>query len=199
MHTHDIVSSLETGWVYTVLESPRHEMGITGTLRRISRRYFGMVYGHPGVWRSKDGGKSWDYLARGTTYKVGLAIDDSTIYVGSEHSGGENYIHRFIDDGTSGPFETEIVHVFPKDFGQPVMSGRVIPSQRDYKFLYSTANASGPTGTAQLLISKDGEQWEVIDKKDDVSPRRSFYYLSHHPRDGNYYACKYPLSVVIRL
>lgn len=199
MHIHDIVCSPETGWVYIVLESPRQERGVIGAIRRASRRYFGKVYGHPGVWRSKDEGKSWDYIARGTTYKVGLTVDDITVYVGSEHSGGENYIHRFHDEGTKGPFETEIVHTLPRKFGQPVMAGRTVPTPSEYKLIYSTANASGPTGTAQLLVSKNGDDWEVIDSKDDVLPRRSFYYLSHHPRNGCYYACRYPSSVAVRL
>ena len=199
MHIHDIAVSSETGWIYIVLESPRQEKGIIGAIRRASRRYFGTMYGHPGVWRSKDDGKSWDYIARGTTYKVGLTVDDTTVYVGSEHSGGENYIHRFYDDGTKGPFETEIVHTIPRKYGQPVIAGRTVPTPSEYKLIYSTANASGPTGTAQLLVSKHGDDWEVIDSKDDVLPRRSFYYLSHHPRNGRYYACRYPSSVAIRL
>lgn len=199
MHTHDIACSPETGWIYLVLESPRQERGVIGAIRRISRKYFGTIYGHPGVWRSKDEGKSWNFIARGTTYKVGLTVDDTTVYVGSEHSGGENYIHRFQDDGTAGPLETEIVHIIPREYGQPIMAGRTVTYPSEYSYIYSTANASGPTGTAMLLVSTNGVDWDIIDSKDEVLPRRSFYYLSHHPRNGCYYACKYPSSVVIKL
>lgn len=210
-HSHDIKCSHETGWVYAVLEHPQLRPGTTGRqglngrgalpgrLSRFLRRYLKQGSGTPGIWRSKDGGKTWTYIVRGGRYKIGFAVDGETCLIGTEHSGSTNRIYRFIDDGSEGPFKPTIVHTFPSSYGQPVTAGRVIRESADLRYVFSTGNTAGPTGTAHIVGSIDGFNWEIIDSKASVSPRRSFYFLSHHHRGGYIYACKHPRGIAIRI
>ena len=210
-HSHDIKCSQETGWVYAVLEHPQLRPGapggrgfsgwtaFRGRLARFQRRYLRQGTGTPGVWRSKDGGGTWTHIVRGGRYKTGFAVDGRTCLVGSERSGSTNHIYRFVDDGSEGPFTPSIVHTFPASCGQPVTAGRAVRGSVGLRYVFSTGNTGGPTGTAHVVGSADGLRWEIIDSKASVAPRRSFYFLSHHHRDGFIYACRHPRSIAIRI
>lgn len=196
-HIHDIKCSSKTGWVYVVTAFSHLGTGLLSAPFRLVRRYLKRGHGTPGIWRSKDGGKTWAYIVRSSKYRLGFAVDGITCFIGSEHSGSENYIYRFIDDGSCGPFTPIKVHTFPASYGQPVIAGRVVGTGEDAAYLFSTGNTAGPTGTSQVVYSPDGYAWEVLDSKDSVAPRRSYYFLSHHSRDGYIYTCKYPRGIVI--
>lgn len=197
-HIHGVKCSSKTGWVYVVTEYPVLGLGFT-RMRRLIRKYLGLGRGTPGIWRSKDGGKSWSYIVRGGGFRLGFAVDGRICFTGSEHSGSVNYIYRFIDDGSDGPFKPVKVHTFPASCGQPVIAGTVVRTGEMVTHIFSTGNTSGPTGTSHVVCSSDGYNWEVLDSKGSVAPKRSFYFLSHHHRDGCIYACKYPRSIAIEV
>ena len=198
-HIHDIRCSSKTGWVYVVTAYSLLGSGLSGTSWRLVRKYLKLGRGTPGIWRSKDRGKSWAYIVRGSKYRLGFAVDGRICVIGSEHSGSENYLYRFVDDGSDGPLTPVKVHTFPASCGQPVIAGRVVRTGEGVTYVFSTANTTGPTGTSHVVCSSDSHNWEVIDSRDSAAPRRSFYFLSHHSRDGYIYACKHPKGMAIKV
>jgi len=139
------------------------------------------------ILRSKDGGASWSLAVKrndaiGTVY-LAIAFSGNTVYVGQDYPNRVCQIHRFNDDGSSGPFEPQVVYSPPSDGYMPFISATTLGDA-----LIFANSAEIVNGVSRVVASVDGSTWTELKNQTLISSTDNRWnFLTIHPRNGTVY------------
>ena len=144
------------------------------------------------VWRSKDGGNTWYMIiARSAQYTqtkyLPIEFIGNDVYLGQDRNGASDTdnIHRITDNGTitNLPFSTTVA------YANPYVAAIMTSATKLNDTIIFTTSSETTTATCQVVMSKDGVNWTVLNAQPVSTAYTWINELTVHPRKGIVYGC----------